>query len=60
MDLYSKIDNIKFYLMLPATINDKILVWKKLFFFFEGGDPAKYNCTGQPAFKCKRHKVDWP
>ena len=23
-------------------------------------DPAKYNCSGSPAFKCRRYRVDWP
>ena len=23
-------------------------------------NPAKYNCRGPPAFKCKRYRVDWP
>ena len=22
--------------------------------------PAKYNCSGLPAFKCQRYTVDWP
>ena len=22
--------------------------------------PAKYNCSGPPAFKCQKYRIDWP